>query len=108
MATVTAVQASQLFAASILIQSGLAFMGFGPAEPAPSWGGMIATASRYVYQDPWMMVPAGVVLALTVIAANMLGDALAASPQDQGRKRRRQRASRAPAPPPRPARRCSR
>jgi peptide/nickel transport system permease protein len=102
MATVTAVQASQLFAASILVQSGLAFMGFGPAEPTPSWGGMIATASQYVYQDPWMMVPAGVVLALTVIAANMLGDALAASPQDQGRKRRRQRASRAPSPPLRP------
>jgi peptide/nickel transport system permease protein len=47
-----------------------------------------------------MMVPAGVVLALTVIAANMLGDALAASPQDHERKPRRQRVSRAPASPP--------
>ena len=97
MATVTAVQASQLFAASILIQSGLAFMGFGPAEPTPSWGGMIATASKYVYQDPWIMVPAGVVLALTVIAANMLGDALAAARHDQDHKRRRQPPRRATA-----------
>jgi len=100
MATVTAVQASQLFGLSVLIQSGLAFMGFGPAEPAPSWGGMIATASQDLYTDPWMMVPAGVVLALTVIAANELGDALAASPHEQERKRLRPRARRKPVPRP--------
>jgi peptide/nickel transport system permease protein len=63
---------------------------------------MIATASQYIYQDPWMMVPAGMVLALTVIAGNVLGDTLAASPQDQGRTRRR-RASRAAAPSPAPS-----
>lgn len=98
MARVIAVQASQLFAISLLVQSGLAFMGFGPAEPTPSWGGMVASASRHVYDDPWMMVPAGVVLALTVIAANMLGDALAVSPQDQTPKRGRQRAGQAHVP----------
>ena len=76
MATVIAVQASQLFAVSILVQSGLAFMGFGPADPAPSWGGMIAVASQYVYNDPWMMVPTGAVLAITVVAANLVADAL--------------------------------
>jgi peptide/nickel transport system permease protein len=97
MATVTAVQASQMFGMSILIQSGLAFMGFGPAEPAPSWGGMIATASQDLYTDPWMMVPAGVVLALTVIAANLLGDALAASPHSRWSRPRRRPANRVPA-----------
>ncbi|MCM0621427.1 dipeptide/oligopeptide/nickel ABC transporter permease/ATP-binding protein [Nocardioides bruguierae] len=78
MASVVAVQAAQLFGVAILIQSGLAFIGFGPADPEPSWGGMIAVASRYVYTAPWMMVPTGVVLALTVIAANAVADGIAA------------------------------
>jgi peptide/nickel transport system permease protein len=76
MLTTIAVQAAQLFAVSILIEAGLAFMGFGPSVPAPSWGGLIADASQSVYTDPWLMVPTGVVLALTVIAANVLADAV--------------------------------
>jgi peptide/nickel transport system permease protein len=76
MLTTIAVQAAQLFAVSILIEAGLAFMGFGPSIPAPSWGGLIADASQSVYADPWLMVPTGVVLALTVIAANVLADAV--------------------------------
>jgi peptide/nickel transport system permease protein len=76
MLTTIAVQAAQLFAVSILIEAGLAFMGFGPSVPAPSWGGLIADASQSVYADPWLMVPTGVVLALTVIAANVLADAV--------------------------------
>jgi peptide/nickel transport system permease protein len=74
MLTTIAVQAAQLFAVSILIEAGLAFMGFGPSVPAPSWGGLIADASQNVYGDPWLMVPTGVVLALTVVAANVLAD----------------------------------
>ena len=54
-------------------------MGFGPSVPAPSWGGLIAAASQHVYDDPWLMVPTGVVLALTVIAANVLADTVAAT-----------------------------
>jgi peptide/nickel transport system permease protein len=76
MATTIAVQAVQLFAISVLIEAGLAFMGFGPSVPSPSWGGLIAAASQHVYDDPWLMVPTGVVLALTVIAANGLADAV--------------------------------
>jgi peptide/nickel transport system permease protein len=76
MATTIAVQAAQLFAVSVLIEAGLAFMGYGPSVPAPSWGGLIATASQHVYDDPWLMVPTGVVLALTVIAANVLADSV--------------------------------
>jgi peptide/nickel transport system permease protein len=76
MATTIAVQAAQLFAVSVLIEAGLAFLGYGPSVPAPSWGGLIGTASQNVYEDPWLMVPTGVVLALTVIAANVLADAV--------------------------------
>jgi peptide/nickel transport system permease protein len=77
MATVIAVQAAQLFGIALLIQSGLAFLGFGPAEPKPSWGVMIQTASQHIYDDPWLMVPTGMVLALTVVAVNELADAIA-------------------------------
>ncbi len=77
MATVVAVQAAQLFGIGLLIVAGLAFLGFGPAEPEPSWGFMIQDASSYIFQQPWLMVPTGVVLALTVIAANELADAIA-------------------------------
>jgi peptide/nickel transport system permease protein len=76
MATVIAVQAAQLFGIGLLILSGLAFLGFGPAEPAPSWGTMIQTASQHIYDAPWMLVPTGLVLALTVIAVNELADAI--------------------------------
>ena len=45
MATVVAVQAAQLFGIGLLIKAGLAFLGFGPAEPQPSWGIMIQDAA---------------------------------------------------------------
>jgi peptide/nickel transport system permease protein len=77
MATVVAVQAAQLYGIGLLIVAGLAFLGFGPAEPAPSWGFMIQDASSYVFNAPWLLVPTGLVLALTVVAANELADAIA-------------------------------
>ena len=77
MATVVAVQAAQLFGIGLLIVAGLAFLGFGPAEPEPSWGFMIQDASEHIFDAPWLMVPTGVVLALTVVAANELADAIA-------------------------------
>lgn len=73
------VQAALLFAVSIMIQAGLAFMGFGPQEPNPSWGGLINSASNHIYDAPWLLVPAGIALVMTVIAANELGDAIAAT-----------------------------
>ncbi len=69
-----------IFAVGMLIQAGLAFIGFGPPIPQPSWGGMIQGASQHVYDAPWLMVPTGAVLALTVLAANAIGNALGKAP----------------------------
>jgi peptide/nickel transport system permease protein len=74
------VQAALIFAVGMLIQAGLAFIGFGPPIPQPSWGGMIQGASQHVYDAPWLMVPTGAVLALTVLAANAIGNALGKAP----------------------------
>jgi peptide/nickel transport system permease protein len=91
------VQAALIFAVGMLIQAGLAFIGFGPPIPQPSWGGMIQGASQHVYDAPWMMVPTGAVLALTVLSANAIGNALgkapnAAAPHLPSAAARRQRA----------------
>lgn len=74
------VQAALIFAVGMLIQAGLAFIGFGPPIPQPSWGGMIQGASQHVYDAPWLMVPTGAVLALTVLAANAIGNVLGKAP----------------------------
>ncbi|MBP1133793.1 peptide/nickel transport system permease protein [Arthrobacter sp. PvP023] len=74
------VQSALIFAVGMLIQAGLAFIGFGPPIPQPSWGGMIQSASQHVYDAPWLMVPTGAVLALTVLAANAIGNALGKAP----------------------------
>ncbi|BCW71054.1 dipeptide/oligopeptide/nickel ABC transporter permease/ATP-binding protein [Arthrobacter sp. NicSoilB8] len=74
------VQSALIFAVGMLIQAGLAFIGFGPPIPQPSWGGMIQGASQHVYDAPWLMVPTGAVLAVTVLAANAIGNALAKAP----------------------------
>ena len=75
------VQSALIFAVGMLIQAGLAFIGFGPPIPQPSWGGMIQGASQHVYDAPWLMVPTGAVLALTVLAANAIGNALGKAPE---------------------------
>ncbi len=89
MATVVAVQAAQLYGIGLLINAGLAFLGFGPGEPQPSWGFMIQDASKNIYDSPWLMVPSGLVLALTVVAANELADALAGRASEKVPRRRR-------------------
>jgi peptide/nickel transport system ATP-binding protein/peptide/nickel transport system permease protein len=97
MATVVAVQAAQMFGIGLVIVAGLAFLGFGPAEPEPSWGFMIQDASGHIYDAPWLMVPTGLVLALTVVAANELADAIAGkAAADDRRIARKKRAAAAP------------
>jgi peptide/nickel transport system permease protein len=77
MSTTVVVQFVLLFGVAIGLQAGLAFIGLGPQPPTPTWGGMVQTASKFIFQDPWMMIPTGGILALTLIAANSLADTFA-------------------------------
>lgn len=70
------VQATLVVAAAILLESGLSFLGLGIVPPEPSWGQMIGTARSYLSQNPMYLVWLSLCLALTVLAINILGDAL--------------------------------
>ena len=69
------VQVSLLAAVAVVVQTGLSYLGLGIQAPAPSWGGMMYEASTVLTSDQWLLVPPGVVTALTVLAFGLLGGA---------------------------------
>jgi peptide/nickel transport system permease protein len=69
------VQLSLFAALAVVFQTGLSFLGLGIQPPAPSWGGLMSEASQVLTSDPWLLVPPGVAVGLTVLALGLLGDA---------------------------------
>jgi len=63
----------------ILLEAGLSFLGLGVQPPTPSWGGMILDARSVLLTAPWTSVFPGLAITLTVLAVNLLGDALQAA-----------------------------
>lgn len=63
---------------SILLESTLSFLGLGVVPPTPSWGQMISAANNMIdFQNrPWLWVPPGVCILLTVVSINFIGDGL--------------------------------
>jgi peptide/nickel transport system permease protein len=70
------VQASLFAAIALAIQTGLSFLSLGVAPPAPSWGGMVGEAASLIDQDGWLLVPSGGIIALTILAFGLIGDAV--------------------------------
>jgi oligopeptide/dipeptide ABC transporter ATP-binding protein len=71
------VQLSLFAAAAVLVQAALSFLGLSsPETQGPSWGNMVNEASVVISRDPWLLVPTGGALALTVMALGLLGDAV--------------------------------
>ena len=72
----------------IVLEAGLAWLGVGLQPPTPSWGNMIREASALIeFQTHWWLpVFPGLAIVLTVVAFNVLGDALlrALSPRQSG------------------------
>jgi peptide/nickel transport system permease protein len=60
----------------ILLEAGLSFLGLGVQPPTPSWGGMILDARPVLVAAPWAGIFPGLAIVLTVLAANLFGDAL--------------------------------
>jgi len=68
------VQLSLFAAVTVLIETGISFLGLGVPPPDPSWGGMIADAAVNINDFPWLLVPSGGAAALTILAFGLLGD----------------------------------
>ena len=60
----------------ILLEAGLSFLGLGIQPPAPSWGGMILDAREVLVTAPWAGLFPGIAIVLTVLSANLIGDAV--------------------------------
>jgi len=80
------VQLSLAVAAAVVLESGLSFLGLGVVPPAPSWGLMIRGARTTLEQAPLLLVWPCVALTLTILAMNLLCDALrdAVDPRTSG------------------------
>jgi peptide/nickel transport system permease protein len=63
-------------AAAIVTESTLSFLGFGLQKPATSWGNMLADAEGYVSHNTHLLYFPGLMILLTVLCVNVLGDGL--------------------------------
>ncbi|MGQ0647846.1 MAG: ABC transporter permease [Gemmatimonadaceae bacterium] len=61
---------------AILMESALSFLGLGVQPPAASWGNMLSGAQTYLFSFPWLAIYPGLMILLTVVSVNLLGDAL--------------------------------
>ncbi len=101
------VQASIFAAYALLFETALAFLGLTTSLNTPTWGGMVAEASTVIELQEWLLIPPGVLIAITILAFGLLGDAArdAAAMEDAVPAPARRRAfSRAAAKPAKPAR----
>lgn len=71
----------------ILAESALSFLGLGVPPPAPTWGNMLSAARPYMETSPHLAIIPGVMIALSLLGTNLLGDALrdALDPRTLGR-----------------------
>jgi len=70
------VQATLLLGQTILIESGLSYLGLGAQPPLPSWGNMIVEGRQFLASAWWVATFPGVAIFVTVLGFNLFGDGL--------------------------------
>ena len=60
----------------LLTISGLSLLGLGSPPPAPEWGFMLSEGKNYMYSAPWMLIFPGLVILVSVVIFNLLGDCI--------------------------------
>ncbi|MFM1855633.1 MAG: hypothetical protein RLZ83_942 [Pseudomonadota bacterium] len=70
------VYATSLIAVSMILASGLSFLGLGVKPPEPEWGLMLNTLRTAIYTQPWIAALPGVMIFATSVAFNLLSDGL--------------------------------
>ena len=73
------VYASSLVSVSILLASGLSFLGLGVRPPTPDWGLMLSTLRQSIYVVPFVCAAPGAVIFVTSISFNLVSDGLRAA-----------------------------
>ncbi len=61
---------------AIIEESGLSFLGFGIQPPTPSWGNLLSNAQENFIRYPWLAIFPGIMIFLTIISVNYVGDGL--------------------------------
>src|ERR687888_795411 len=61
---------------AIIDTAGLSFLGLGTQPPTPDWGNMLSAGRSYVIDSPWIATFPGLATLATVLAFNLVGDAL--------------------------------
>jgi peptide/nickel transport system permease protein len=70
------VQMTFIFAAAIVTEAVLGFLGLGLPAELPSWGNILADGRSVFQRAPWTIIAPGLFLAMAVVAVNMFGDGL--------------------------------
>lgn len=70
------VYATSLIAVSMILASGLSFLGLGVRPPEPEWGLMLNTLRTAIYSQPWVAALPGLMIFITSISFNLLSDSL--------------------------------
>jgi peptide/nickel transport system permease protein len=70
------VEATLELAYAIIEESGLSFLGFGIQPPTPSWGNLLSNAQEHFLKQPWLAIFPGLMIFLTIISVNYIGDGL--------------------------------
>jgi peptide/nickel transport system permease protein len=78
------VNATFQVADAILILATLSYLGLGLPPPAATWGGMLSNGTNYISDGYWWQIyPVGLLIVITVVAINLIGDAIRDSLQLQ-------------------------
>ena len=70
------VYSTLIVAGNIVAEAGLSFLGLGIQAPTASWGNLLSAGPDYYLTQPWLMVWPGLMILLTTLAFNLLGDGL--------------------------------
>ena len=70
------VSATLNVANAVLMESYISFLGYGIQPPLASWGNMLTNAQAYFDLSPWLAIIPGLMITLTVMSFNFLGDGL--------------------------------
>lgn len=70
------VQATYIFSSAILSEAALSFLGAGIPEPQPSWGNILQASKLVINKAWWMTIYPGILLILSVLGLNLMGDGL--------------------------------